>query len=423
MTYLDTAFRILSQPLGGILAIAVAIGTVILVLIASLMARDLGHRRLVWISIVGWALSAGIAAPYLLAASRSESALGPYAVQQAILVFPAIGSDKYAGPISAQIWFPVIRDLGQAPVLETCAQLQSQSLSDTGNPRRLLLYMPHFGSRRTDNTARLSYLASYGYVAVAFDDIAQDAPLPSATREDEEARLRMWHLSTQEEFEKTLRLDDIRVRRQAEKALSGLDRLAACAAGRFGLPWSRTIDYTHVGFLGYSFGGSTAAEAAVMDRRVVTVVNLDGNLFGQALAGRLTVPYLYMMSDRPFPTISSVMSTDANERYGSRMDARDRTELARLAARQGSAGIIIKGSVHSSFSDAVLEPHLSRLWILKNPIAFFNATNICTRQFFDIHLRGRNDTSSDRFPPVNPVVRTFGAMGITPDKHFASPPS
>ncbi|HTI01807.1 MAG TPA: hypothetical protein VL752_12750 [Acidisoma sp.] len=423
MTYLDSAFRILSQPLGGVLAIAVAVGTVILVLIAALMMRDLGYRRLVWIAIGGWALSAGVAAPYVLAASRSESALGPYAVQQAILVFPALASDGYAGPISAQIWFPVTRDPGQTPVLETCAQLQSQSLNNAGNPRRLLLYMPHFGGQKTDNTARLSYLASYGYVAVAFDDIAQDAPLPGATRQDEDARLRMWHVQTQEDFEKTVRLDDIRVRRQAEKALSGLDRLAACAAGHFDSPWSRTVDYTHVGFLGYSFGGSTAAEAAVMDRRVVAVVNLDGNLFGQALAGRLTVPYLYMMSDRPLPTISSMMSTDPNERYGSRMDARDRTEQARLTARHGSAGIVIKGSVHSSLSDAALEPHASRLWIFKNPIAFFNATNLCTRQFFDIHLMGQNETSVDRFPPESPVVRTFEAMGITPDQHFALPPS
>jgi dienelactone hydrolase len=423
MNYLDTAFGILSRPLCGILAIAVALGTVILALIISLMAREPGYRRLVWAAIGGCVLSAGLAAPYVLAASRSESARGPYAVQQAILVFPALASDGFPGSISMQIWFPVNQSLRQGPTLDTCAQLQSQPLSNAGNPRRLVLYMPHFGSLRTDNTARLSYLASYGYIVVAFDDIAQDATPPGATREDEEARLRMWHVQTQEDFDETLRLDDIRVRRQAEKALSGLDRLTACAAGHVGSPWSSTVDYTHVGFLGYSFGGSTAAEAAVMDRRIVAVVNLDGNLFGQALAGRLGVPYLYVMSDRPLPTISSMMSKDPNERYGSRMDARDRTEQARLAARPGSAGIVIRGSVHSSLSDAVLEPHASRLWILKNPITFFNATNLYTRHFFDIHLRGQNGTLTDPFPPKNSVVQTFEEAGVTPDQHFASPPS
>jgi hypothetical protein len=233
----------------------------------------------------------------------------------------------------------------------------------------------------------------------------------------------MWHVLTEEDLDETRLLDDLRVRAQADKALSGLDRLAACAAGHSGSPWTGAVDYAHVGFLGYSFGGSTAAEAAVMDSRIVAVVNLDGNLFGQALAGRLPVPYLYVMSDRPLPTITSMMSEDRNERYESRMDARDRPEQARLTARVGSAGIVIKGSVHASLSDAVLEPHLSRLWILKNPIAFFNATNLYTRYFFDLHLRGQNVTLIDPGRPKSSVVQTFEEIGFTPDRHFALPPA
>jgi dienelactone hydrolase len=422
MRYVDYLFCILSGRIGGIAGIAVAAGTIGLAFVVS--RRKLAQQgcRLPGIIVGGSLLSAALAAPYVLTASRSETARGHFEVQQAIVVLPSLGSDRFPAPILTQIWFPVKGAPGQTSTLESCSQLVSLPLADGGNPRRLLLYMPHFGSLRNDNAARLSYLASYGYIAIAFDDIAQDAAPLGATREEEEVRLRMWHVVTQEDFETTLRLNDIRVWRQAEKALGGLDRLAACAAARVGSPWNNTVDYAHVGFLGYSFGGSTAAEAAVMDHRVIAVVNLDGNLFGHALAGGLAAPYLYVMSDRPVMTLSSMMSKDPNERYGSRIDARDRHEQARLAARKGSAGIRIKGSVHASLSDAALEPHVSRLWLLDNPVVVSNAVNLYTRDFFDVHLRGQKATLIDQRNSKVPLVQTFEEIGVTPDRNFPVPP-
>lgn len=423
MVFVDSVFGVLSQPLGGILGAAVATATIGLLAIMFRRGRAPQHRLRAAIAICGFVLSAGLAAPYALTASRYETARGPYGVQQAILVLPSLASDRYPAPVLMQIWFPVKGAANPPSTLKACAQLQFLPLADAGNPARLVLYMPHFGSLRTDNTARLSYLASYGYVVVAFDDIAQDFALPGATPEEEEARLRMWHVLTQPDFDKTLRLDDIRVKLQAEKALSGLSRLAACAVVLSSSHWKTSVVYTHVGFLGYSFGGSTAAEATVMDSRIVAVVNLDGALFGQARLGRLTVPYLYVMSDRPIPTMSMMMSKDPDERYGSRIDALDRHEQVRLASRNGSAGILIKGSVHASLSDAALQPHLSRLWLFENPIAFFNAVNLYTLDFFDIHLRGQNVIPIDRILPTSPVARTFAEIGMIPDRHFALPPS
>ncbi len=53
----------------------------------------------------------------------------------------------------------------------------------------------------------------------------------------------------------------------------------------------------------------------------------------------------------------------------------------------------------------VFEPHASRLWVLKNPIAFYNAVNLYTRTFFDTRLRGGG--SSDTIAPI---------ADITPDR-------
>lgn len=75
----------------------------------------------------------------------------------------------------------------------------------------------------------------------------------------------------------TLRIGDRKVRRQAEKALTALDRLKACANA----DW-RADQFDRIGFFGFSLGGSTAAEAGTFDPRVVAVANLDGWLFGRA---------------------------------------------------------------------------------------------------------------------------------------------
>jgi dienelactone hydrolase len=422
MLYVDHIFCILSGRAGGIAAGVVLLVTVSLVVLMSRLRLIRRRRVIAAIAVGGLALTAMLIAPCLLSASRLQGKRGPFEVQQATLVLSSLAENGLSAPIRMEIWFPASRLDGSMPISMTCAAFLSHPVANTGNAKRLLLYFPHFGSQRNDNMARLSYLASFGYVVVAFDDIAQDAPPLGATAEDEEARLRMWHVPTEEDFKKTLHLDDIRVRRQAEKALAGLDRLTACAGQQPGSSWSSAVDYGHVGFLGYSFGGSTAAEAAIMDSRIVAAVNLDGNLFGQALAGHLTVPYLYVTSDHPEVTLTAMMSNNPDERYGSRIDARDRREQARLAARDGSMGIRIKGAVHASLSDAVLEPHASRLWLLNNPIAFFNAINVYTRAFFDIHLAGKSATSVDGKPAKSAVVQTFKEIGLTPDREFVSPP-
>jgi dienelactone hydrolase len=279
--------------------------------------------------------------------------------------------------------------------------------------------MPHLTGLGDDNAARLTYLASYGYVVVAFNDIAQDNAVPAGAPEDQGGSLFTWRMTTQADYDHFLSLTDARVKRQAEKALSGLDRLAACANENVASPWSATIDYAHVGFLGYSFGGATAAEAAAMDPRIVAVASLDGALYGQAFAGHLAVPYLYVLSGRAQPAMKSMMSDDPQERYFARLDARDLRAQARLVARKGSAGIRVDGSPHTSFSDAALEPHLSRLWLFKNPIEFSNAVDLYTRDFFDARLRKQSPALIEKRSSQMPRVLTFNDMGMAQDGNLA----
>jgi dienelactone hydrolase len=281
--------------------------------------------------------------------------------------------------------------------------------------------MPHLKGLGDDSIGRLSYLASHGYIVAAFDDIAR-GNIPKDAEGEKESREFTFQPSTQVDYEHALLLFDIRAKRQAEKSLSGLDRLTHCAATNTASPWSKTVDYSRVGYLGFSFGGSTAAEAAAMDDRIAAVVNLEGNLYGQALAGHVAAPYLYVMSGEPIPTMKSMMSSNLDERYLARLNARSLHETARLAARKGSAGIRINGSLHTAFSDAVLEPHASRYWVFNNPVAFYNAVNRYTLDFFDVHLRGRPPVLVDLPSSTIPAVQTFRDIGMTPHEGKALPP-
>ena len=423
MIYADYLFGILSGRTGTIFGIVLAVGVTCLTIIIFRATRMSQHGWLAGIIMGGFLLSAVLAVPYVVAQSRGKRVLGTFKVQRTLVILPPTGSDSFPAPILMEIWFPTPDASGRIETVESCLQLQLLPLAHARNSRRVVLYMPHFGGLRNDNSARLSYLASYGYFVVAFDDIAQDAVPPDATPEEEEVRLRTWHVLTQQDFDRTVWLDDIRVKRQAEKALDGLDRLAACADAHRGSLSDNAVDYDHVGFLGYSFGGSTAAEAAVMDRRIVAVVNLDGHLFGQALAGRLTAPYLYVMSDRPVVARRSMASQNTGKQFDWEMDARDLREQVRLAARNGSAGIVVKDSIHASFSDAVLEPHASRLWLFDHPIASFNAVNLYTREFFDTYLKGEKIGWVQHPHESIPLVETFQQIGFRADSELVLAPT
>jgi hypothetical protein len=118
-----------------------------------------------------------------------------------------------------------------------------------------------------------------------------------------------------------------------------------------------------------------------------------------------------------------MMSSNPDDRYLARLNARSMRETERLAAREGSAGILINGSMHSSLSDAALEPHASRYWVFRNPVAFYNTLNRYTLAFFDVHLKGRQSMLTDRRSSDVPVVQTFRDIGMTPHEGRVLPPS
>jgi len=425
VAWIEWAFASLSGRNGWICPVLLAILTIVLALVAARTATGTRFLAPTLILVGGLAVTGLALTPFVLADAvrrgRLQAPAGPHAVGQQRIALPftlardAINVDPSS--LAVQLLFPAERAGPNAsPAIATPCEDALAALPIAGGKGvlPLLLYLPGHGASWNDNVATLTFLASQGYVIAALDDIARDTPSSQSSPHDEAVRLEAWQFGSAQAYDRTIALSDERVGRQARKALSALDRLSACAATHPHSSLGARVDFGRVGFLGFSFGGATAAEAAVLDSRIQAVANLDGSLFGAAYKGGLTAPYLGMISQYPFPTPEDLESGEPEARYYARLVARDLREQARLAAREGSAGVRVRGAAHESFSDAVFDPHLSRAWLFLDA----NRTHAIVRthvlDFFDVHLRGRAPSLLGTSRSPVPGVQTFQDIGLDP---------
>jgi dienelactone hydrolase len=290
--------------------------------------------------------------------------------------------------IVVQIWYPVAANLpatdllsGSATPVACSKVMDDRRLSDTRSQFPVLLYAPWNGGVKDDNASTAAELASHGYVVMAIDDIDRDPRSPTAT---DDWQPLTYDFPSAEAFKTTLRIGDRKVRRQAEKALTALDRLKACANA----DWRARIQFDRIGFFGFSFGGATAAEAGTFDPRVVAVANLDGDLFGSAAFGALDKPYLIILSGNAvFPAPRQLQSPNPNTRFEAVLDARDLREEVRLANRPGGYGFRVLESFHENFSDQIFKHRFSMAWLLTNPCRVKSIRDAYLLAFFDTYVR------------------------------------
>jgi dienelactone hydrolase len=311
---------------------------------------------------------------------------GPFqvtAVNAALLASAAIDPT-----IVVQIWYPAAANLPATDLLSESATpvacskvMDDRRLSDTRSQFPILLYAPWNGGAKDDNASTAAELASHGYVVMAIDDIDRDPRSPTAT---EDWQPLAFDFSSAEAFKTTLRNSDRKVRRQAEKALTALDRLKACANA----DWRARIQFDRIGFFGFSLGGSTAAEAGTFDPRVVAAANLDGWLFGRAAFGALDKPYLIILAENAvFPAPCQLQSLNPNTRFEAVLDARDLREEVRLANRPGGYGFRVLESFHENFSDQIFKRRFSKSWLLTNPYRVKSIRDAYLLAFFDTYVR------------------------------------
>jgi dienelactone hydrolase len=111
------------------------------------------------------------------------------------------------------------------------------------------------------------------------------------------------------------------------------------------------LDTKRAGVLGYSLGGSVAAQTALHDPRFLAVMNLDGWMFGDVATQFFSQPYLVISDALAPPTAADLNSPDAFLRNFSSLRARDAKQQTAQLQKSGGYRLTVAGSSHFSFSD------------------------------------------------------------------------
>jgi dienelactone hydrolase len=320
-----------------------------------------------------WLIRAGLVCLMLLALApwalppvpRLTPPAGPFAVGTEIFrwVDESRPEDATADPadrrnVIVQAWYPAaagsrgrgapyIDGLGRLPgsvsliprfVFSRYDRIDTHAVLDAPLSRArarwpVVVFSPGYGGPRAFYTSLVADLASRGYVVLALDH-----PYEAAVTELADGRI----VTTVENF---LEADPDRIAFMAGRlALRAadvsfvLDQVARPQA--LGPRLSGRVDLDHVGAVGHSLGGATAAAAMARDTRIKAAVNVDGTPYGDLVGRRLDRPFMLIESDH------------AESGHGVRYLTGNRQLLENLEA--GGFRYEINRANHYSFTDAPL---------------------------------------------------------------------
>jgi pimeloyl-ACP methyl ester carboxylesterase len=129
-----------------------------------------------------------------------------------------------------------------------------------------------------------------------------------------------------------------------------IDVLHALDAGQVPLLAGR-VDLKRVGALGYSVGGSSVMQAALMEPRIVAVINVDGALFADAVDRLGNHAYLLISSREAFPTREELASSDPFTRNYAHISAIDLPRNGQRISRPDNYWVLVKEADHADLSD------------------------------------------------------------------------
>lgn len=178
-----------------------------------------------------------------------------------------------------------------------------------------LVFAPGMGKVAGDYDALLEALASQGFVVAA---IRASAPVRSAGNGDYLAMM-------QEIFAMAGRME--KMNRERNNPLSG------------------RINTRGYGVFGHSLGGAAAVMAAAGDESIRAVINLDGDLVGEAQNVRPQQPLAYLMSEAP-------SATGWLERWGASKSERRRESVWKDTCGRSAAPLRVRmgGMQHGDFA-------------------------------------------------------------------------
>lgn len=153
------------------------------------------------------------------------------------------------------------------------------------------------------------------------------------------------------------------------------------------------LDLSRIGGAGYSFGGSTVAQASYLDPRIQAGVMIDSPVWGSVMDHQLQQPFMFINS-APYPSYEQLLGYGMSSERA-RFIQRQRSSSDSLFQRLVSQGykVAVNGTRHQNFSEVpLLVPYG---WLLGltgpiDPLLALRITNEYTVAFFDHTLNQRS---------------------------------
>jgi dienelactone hydrolase len=273
----------------------------------------------------------------------------------------------------------------------------------------VLIFSPSWRGQRTENTFHAEELASHGYIVVGIDHTYSTSATAFPDGRIARSKLTVDEDYSSEEafalFVETAEQQVVVRTQDARFVLDALERFDAIDPQQL---LTGRLDLNRVGIVGFSFGGTVAAEACQLDRRFRAGVDMDGMLAGVSLKHGTSVPFLFMMARDPINVESMPANVLPAARREIEFEWKQYQQMRSSLSKFGGYWIILPGTSHANFSDS---PFFSpiRLRSLAGSVDPERTARLITRYslaFFEQQLKGIEQSLLDSASPDWSEVRS-----------------
>lgn len=167
-------------------------------------------------------------------------------------------------------------------------------------------------------------------------------------------------------------------------------------------PLTKSLDLSHMGIFGHSFGGSIATEASRQYNDFKAMANLDGMLFGGNWDKPFETPSLFVVAEKQLTQEEALKAGLTIEQCDSLVARRSKKVFDLL--KDNSFYVTLKDADHAAFVDSkLIKSPLGKKNGL-NPLRGIEISRALLVDFFDHYLRNKKSTvlkeQNPRFPDI-----------------------